>query len=90
MTFDYAAYSPVPPHNLIRTVNHGERLEDWKKEITDLKLAASLWDAVSARDERGLASLTEKLRRTQTPLTVRRQLYLRDTDPVCSDSSQSW
>src|SRR5271167_2335670 len=61
---------------------HGESFEDWKKEITDLKLAVNLWDAVTARDERGLQSITEKLRRTQTPLAVQRQLHLQDADPV--------
>lgn len=61
---------------------HGDSFQDWKKEITDLKLSVNLWDAVTARDERGLVSIAEKLRRTQAPLAVQRQLHLQDADPV--------
>lgn len=61
---------------------HGDSFEDWKTEITDLKLSVNLWDAVTARDEPGLASIAEKLKHKRTPLAVQRQLHLREADPV--------
>jgi hypothetical protein len=59
-----------------------EALEHWKGEITDLRWAVALWDAISTHDQDQLKKLVATLKQPQTPLGVQQRLYLENVDPA--------
>lgn len=70
-----------------RVAVHGEKLEDWKKEIMAMKAAVTLWDAISRGRKEKLAGFRRQFKLRSLPLEVQRRLHLDKDDPAMAAHS---
>jgi hypothetical protein len=66
---------------------HGEKLQDWRKEIRAMRTAVTLSDAISGERAETLVGFNRSLRPRTLPLEVRRRLHLHSSDPALAARS---